>query len=121
MKHLFCQAQIWRFRMPRQRRFVNPWWANAIIAHEFSVIFYGLLPTFHVFFPAFKTTLMALFARLPTPPFFKRMRTILLVNDALFGNDTGMSGPCPVVFPNKTISISKGAGFRPRDVTRPEQ
>jgi hypothetical protein len=57
MKHLFCQAQIWRFGMPRQRRFVNPWWADAIIAHEFSVIFDGLLPTFHVFFPAFKTTL----------------------------------------------------------------
>ena len=106
----------------RHRRFVNPGWADAIITHEFSVIFLWLAPNF----PSFLSSLQnhapgSLCEPSNLPHLFQRTTKIVLVNDALFGNDTGVSGPRPVVFPNQTISISKGAGFRPRDVTRPEQ
>src|SRR5439155_24193351 len=122
MKYLFCTPDIWRFQMARQHRFLNSYRPDAIVKQEFSAVFYGLPPSFRVFFPTLKTTLAVLSASLPTRlQLFWRTTRIVLINDALLGNGAGVSGPRPIFIPNQTISISKGTGFGPGHIIVPQQ
>src|SRR5882724_8720137 len=103
--------------MPRQHRFVNVQRADAIVEQKVFAVFYGLSPTFRFFLPTPKATVAILSASLPTGlRLFWRTTRIVLINNALLGNETGVSGPRPVFIPNQPISISKGTGFGPGDI-----
>src|SRR5436190_16423979 len=110
------------FQVSWQFRLINFKWTHTIIEQEFFAVFYGLPPTFRFFLPTPKAALAVLHASLPTRlQLFWRTTRIVLINNALPGNDTGVSGPRPIFIPNQSISISKGTGFRPRDIIVSQQ
>lgn len=86
------------------------------------LFFMAFRQLFHVFFSSLQNHAPgSLCEPSNAPHLFQRTTRIVLVNDAFFGNDTGVSGARPVVFPNQTISISEGAGFRPPDIIMLQQ
>src|SRR2546430_16317336 len=100
--------------MPRQHRFVNVQRADAIVEQKVFAVFYGLPPTFRFFLPTPKATLAILSASLPTGlRLFWRTTRIVLINNALPGNDTGVPGARPIFVQKSSTSIPKPTWRRP--------
>src|SRR6266480_2261913 len=122
MKNLLQKPHMRFFQVCWQFRLINFKGTHTIIEQKVFAILYSLPPTFRFFLPTPKATLVILSASLPTGlQLFWRTTRIVLINDALFGDDASVSRPRPIVTPSQTISIPKGTGFGPGHVIVPQQ
>src|SRR5882724_7070551 len=122
MKNLLQKPHMRFFQVCWQFRLINFKGTHTIIEQKVFAILYSLPPTFRFFLPTPKATLVILFASLSTRLHLSwRTTRIVLVNEALPGNEAGVPRPSPIFIPNQTISVSKGTRFGPGYIIVPQQ